>query len=849
MFTVMRPVLVLLLFVVTLASTAMGRSEFAGTNDRRGGSMALQSPEVPLCAAAHRVGQIVLAVNNNGTFGTGFSLGASGDCFTGGQVNSCEYPKGSSTQYLFAGCFWIGAVIGRDTVVSVGADGWSSVREIFPFRQPMIKRSIIDPESPDFEFAVSEEDYICTYTDTYTVGVPASFGQPHIPINIAVKEQSYAWSYAYAEDFVLFDYQVTSMNTRTIEELYLGLYVDADVYFDQSGNGYADDVTGFLQTQTRQYGGCSYLDTVNIAWLADNDGDLDALNPVPHVTGTRIVRTPAETLQISYNWWFSSGATALDFGPRERPNVGRLKEPFRDFGTGGTGTPEGDRNKYYIMRNQEFDYDQARVASISANDSLWLQPNPDNVEAWAVGKDTRYLLSFGPFEILPGQTLPLSFAYVGGRDLHTVPGNTANLPYDFEAYYENLDFSDLADNAAWAGWIYDNPGVDTDSDGFAGEYRLCPLDSIPADTGWLVTRYDTIWFVGDGIPDFRGATPPPAPKFWLHPSYSQIHVRFNGSRSETAKDLFTREIDFEGYRIYIGRDNRESSYSTVTSYDRENFNRLGWSPERRVWVPSETPFSRSELACLYGDSCNDPDFDPLRYTRVNPWVSPEDPDERYFFTQQDYNSSQLGIPGAIRKVYPDQPVPSHNNPDSADPSELTAERLFKYYEYEFTIENLLPTVPYYVNVTAFDYGSPRSGLPALETSVTIGAEYVIPYSDPDEIARSEPKVVAYPNPYRLDAAYRGMGFEGRSEVDRPDDRVRKIMFANLPPRCLITIFTIDGDLVRKIDHDMSPDDPNASYDEWDLITRNTQMIVSGLYYFTVEAEGRETQIGKIAIIK
>ena len=60
--------------------------------------------------------------------------------------------------------------------------------------------------------------------------------------------------------------------------------------------------------------------------------------------------------------------------------------------------------------------------------------------------------------------------------------------------------------------------------------------------------------------------------------------------------------------------------------------------------------------------------------------------------------------------------------------------------------------------------------------------------------------------------------------------------------------SLDGDLIREIDHDMDPADPLANHDSWNLITRHTQLVVSGLYYWTVEDEKGQTQIGKLAII-
>jgi hypothetical protein len=93
-----------------------------------------------------------------------------------------------------------------------------------------------------------------------------------------------------------------------------------------------------------------------------------------------------------------------------------------------------------------------------------------------------------------------------------------------------------------------------------------------------------------------------------------------------------------------------------------------------------------------------------------------------------------------------------------------------------------------------------------------------------------------------------MGFEGRDALYQIPDRIRRVHWANLPAKCTITIYTLDGDMVRQIKHDVDPSDPTASHEEWDLITRNTQLVVSGIYYWTVEDPNGETQIGKLVII-
>ena len=157
-------------------------------------------------------------------------------------------------------------------------------------------------------------------------------------------------------------------------------------------------------------------------------------------------------------------------------------------------------------------------------------------------------------------------------------------------------------------------------------------------------------------------------------------------------------------------------------------------------------------------------------------------------------------------------------------------------------------MPYYVNVTAFDFGSPQSGLGALETSKTVLSQMVYPLHSVDSVEARNLEVYVYPNPYRVDGNYIEDGYEGRNAQYFIPDRLRRLHFANLPARCTIRIYTLDGDLVREIDHDKDSSDPTAMHDEWDMITRNTQRIVTGIYYWVVEEFNGETQIGKFVII-
>ncbi len=819
-------------------------------------------------SAEHQIGDIRLCIRNDGLIGAGYYYLWDRDFFTGELVTSCEYPQGSSTKYLWGGSLWVGTSRHGDTLVSAGVCGGQWRSEFHPQLYELsriLKRTNI-PGEPYFSTeAVSEEDYIVLYADTVPL-VDNSYLETgeHRPIGIEVIQRSLAWSYANAEDFVIFDYSIRNITPEPLNDIYLGIYADPDVFFADDYDGSVDDLGGFIRTLPRQVGGCAFEDTVSVAWVADNDGNPEGSafgqRSLPHVTGTTLLRMPYKTAGISFNWWvnqWSANSLLYDFGPREKPFVGILEDDYREFGTVGSGTPIGDANKYYQMSNREIDYDQCYTATVTEDDPLWTRPPLDVAFSCAEGADVRYLLSCGPFYLASGEEIPLTIAYVAGRNLHVDPENIKNLPFEPTTYYSNLDFSDLSRNALWAHQVFDNPGVDTDGDGYAGKVRVCcggyaaytldNVEDIVTIPGYDPDDCTVSWYTGDGVPDFASAGPPPRPEFWLEPSVGSFRVRINGQRSETARDPFTGLVDFEGYRVYVGRDTRESSYSLVASYDREDFNKHVWTGYQFSIL--DVPYDLDSLRCLYGLSCDDAWFDPLMYTMDNPYRHPLfREDSIFYFSQQDYNASEFGHTTNIRKIYPDQPYPSSLNPDSADPGELTGDGHFKYFEYELVIDSLLPTVPYWVNVTAFDFGSPENRVLPLESSLVQGAKCGYAAEPSSEVARRGLKVYVYPNPYRLEADYRDRGFEGRTEPDRPDYRVRAINFANLPAQCVIRIYSLDGDLIREMNHDVPVDDPAASHETWNMITRNTQMVTSGLYYWTVEAADGQVQIGKLVII-
>jgi len=323
---------ILFIFFISLflsLSSALARTK--NTETILGPSFPLQKPqagEACVQLRTHRVAKYCFPLTNWGFIGSQArrQQESQGGCFNPNPSQdlpapSFEYPCGSDLDYLFQGALWVGAVVEGETLVSVGADGWLGVYEMFPATEDQggcIKEKSIRPSTPncnppDTAGAISEQDIIAVYSDTATVGInPDDYDRrPHKPIGIQIEQKSYSWSYDYAEDFALIDFTIRNIGQKNVKNIWMGLYVDADVYHISKGApGSFDDITGYRFTYPSPLWGDTmrYQDTIQIGWIADNDGDLGkggvvTDKSVTGVTGTRVVRAPTE--KISFNWWLS----------------------------------------------------------------------------------------------------------------------------------------------------------------------------------------------------------------------------------------------------------------------------------------------------------------------------------------------------------------------------------------------------------------------------------------------------------------------------------------------------------------------------------------------------------------
>ncbi len=362
----------------------------------------------------------------------------------------------------------------------------------------------------------------------------------HIPMGIEVRQKSYSWSYDYAQKFVIIDYTLYNRNTdgKDIYDFFMGVYLDCDIGMTYAPWTYdhADDLGGFIQKWDNYIDPATGLQKtvdLNLAWAADNDGrnytgqgyysasgepgSGAPLDGATSIATVRVLRNPNPNLRYAFNMYVAeSNDESIDWGPRWKTglhgpstaqvdgidpvvwqyDLSTFQKGYDDdnhdnlmvssnngsdplYGGRTEGRPTGDRGRYMVMSNDEFDYEQYKLRDLRlglledpdymigtpyAQANKWQnwttaadvgQPGygevPDGdipaLNDLANGADVKYLLSFGPLgtetvdniaidtnmdgtldDVIPnkavwkfanGDSLKLTLAFIVNENFHT----------------------------------------------------------------------------------------------------------------------------------------------------------------------------------------------------------------------------------------------------------------------------------------------------------------------------------------------------------------------------------------------------------------------------------------------
>ncbi|MFH1143326.1 MAG: hypothetical protein V1774_02130 [Candidatus Eisenbacteria bacterium] len=406
----------------------------------------------------------------------------------------------------------------------------------------------------DYE-AISQQMFSCEYWDN--VDETRDHSPDHRPLNLHVRQRSFAWSDPAYNEFVGFDYTVINEGWEVLQDIYLGYFVDSDAGRRDVSTFYSDDGGGLTRIDT------TYVDrSINYTCVDRRSGRLrDCRNQDLHVDIAYMFDWPgsapggnsADDLPVNQRGYFGGmflGHTTDPFGEGAPARVGIHTLAFFS----GNGTyPEGDPN------NDSQRYDLLQRGTVPARPTG--QPG-----------DYRYCFSAGPFrELLPGEELEFQVAFVAGLQLTGMRNNSLMAQRVFNGQWRDLDdnpwtgcsgretclhierggdplhWLDPCDSLAppegpFKNTACDDPGVWRDAD--------CSCCT-PIQSGPCMGLETLVHWVGSIAP------PPPSTNFET-PEIRQIEtiagdreVRLEwDNASELLPDPLSGEFRFSGYRIW-----------------------------------------------------------------------------------------------------------------------------------------------------------------------------------------------------------------------------------------------------------------------------------------------------------
>lgn len=595
-----------ILLVLIVMMSAFTKS--APSVDNETGDLGITKASKPdVLNRVHRAGLLWLNVTNMGHYGNPKNFR---DPCTRRTAVSGELPGGSDTDFLFAGALLFGGYKNLDAIngaipfegpyVTTAYAGWDGnpimPNECWPTlfdadgggsgdmkemsnvegKISCLFEEVYDPA------ANAEEQFNTMYTDKYVnssyTGEDVFDLRDHIPLGIEVRQKSYAWSYEYAQKFIIIDYTLYNMSDekQNLYDFFMGVYLDCDIGMPGDGTGFhADDLGGFIQKWEDPIPdpatGERKIHNLNLAWGADNDGrnyngtdtspsEPGAGAPLDGATGivtVRVLRNPNPNLRYAFNMYVAdSRSESIDWGPRWKPGLhgpddapidGEIPLPWdydltaaqlgyddynQDnltndggqelFGGRVEGRPAGDKGKYMVMSNDEFDYNQYDLIDVDRGnfddpdyldennpaDVQFMQANkwqpwitPDEVDAenpvtdgsirdrndLANGRDTKYILSFGPL----GTEKTISFAYDSNKD-----GNVDSLDTPMDKTIWEFGYRDSL-KLTLAFIVNDNFHTSLDQDPNYDDIDLEDtaggIDKSLYEKGWYDALYNVVW--------------------------------------------------------------------------------------------------------------------------------------------------------------------------------------------------------------------------------------------------------------------------------------------------------------------------------------------------------------------
>ena len=261
------------------------------------------------------INRVGLTISNYAFFGNNFNS----------RRPSFEYPLGSGYEHMSRAGLWVGAIALADTGLFTGvsagivdnAQGTNSITEteFTPAGNVILERSRIANSRFYSPAAISDQDFICAFSDQPARGPSGLQLEPHTPLDILVAQQSLGFSLPAAEDFVVLRFSVINQGPP-LRDVYFGLYAQL---VSGNRNSYAtwppsssSGPGSWYYKVYADYDGARRLYREHYCMMLPYPGSCQ-LQTVPPWAAVKLLATHPEPVSgktVSFNWWsYSPGDT------------------------------------------------------------------------------------------------------------------------------------------------------------------------------------------------------------------------------------------------------------------------------------------------------------------------------------------------------------------------------------------------------------------------------------------------------------------------------------------------------------------------------------------------------------
>lgn len=710
----------------------------------------------------------------------------------------------------------------------------------------------------------------------------------HTPLNLKVVQSSYSWENDDADDFVAFEFEITNIGVADIDEVYIGFFADSDIGARSQPGRAEDDMAGSFDGMVLARDN-TYV-PVSFGYMYDDDGDNGMaegyfgivflghdVDPTGNLAPTSIGLRSYQSFSGQQS--FDQGGDPVNDSQRYEllsldsrdPNVVEGKEnDYRFLVSAGPFKvlPPGETLKFQAAMVVGRGLSGLKANCAEAVQTWYgNQFNTDGDPNTGInGRETQICLgdySGTPNPIFTFVADLMDTSCVSLQYLLSQPQiKQSDLKFDpdrnDQCIYVNLDncFECARQNGQEC--TKDNRLIETNWNCWDPEVS----DTAKGGCTGVGGNENTIhWLVGMA---------PPAPGMRVWPTDNSVHVYWDNS-SEVTKDVRLDLIDFESYRIWRADnwdrpfgssfDNGPESglWQLVAEYDLVNYFIQSRELSNGSTVTDTLPLGANTSLddIVYDPVClDDPEYDGL-YEAMEEIILADS--LGVYFKRPQFVDGNNNILPEFQVLEPWKNIESavldtffYVIPRPEYGPGTVAKDAVKYYEYiDQSVHN---GFIYFYSVTASDHAMQRKdgeiSIIGAGSAGDPGSSFThtspgTPAQTPDERSSQGTNIYAYPNPATREALAEFQELNPNAD----DPTGVRINFANLPrARNTIKIFSLNGDLIQTIDHDGRSDYGEAS---WNLISRNGQEVVSGIYLYVVQSDDGafDDFIGKFVVIR